>query len=98
MLSGLHPHSLILGMALLLIFFIAQYYPSGKWFSGYLIGLYFTLTMMAVRGLSQVISAPLTGAENAMIAGLSGIGHIMLGVCLSGLVIKFTRAKLALNE
>ena len=98
MLAVIHPHSLILGMALLLMFFIAQYYPSGKWFKGYLAGLYFTLTMMAVRGLSQVIEAPLTGAENAMISGLAGIGHLLLGVCLSGLIIKFTRARLALNE
>lgn len=86
-LSALHTHLLILGTFFFLIlllsqkqvqFNLAKSYKLFLYF--YNIGLSFTVFMLTVRGILQVQEVVLSTGINAMISGLSGMGHISLGI------------------
>lgn len=88
-----HPHALILGALLfLLLFFLSKHYRFAKPKLGkasvivYHVGLAWTLLMMAVRRTLDVLGTELGSADGA-IAGVAGIGHILLGVGLVLLLI-----------
>ncbi|MFL8888764.1 DUF2871 family protein [Helcococcus kunzii] len=89
MLSVLHTHTLVLGFILGMIIFLLISSLGKKDISKYKIpvnhwifGMLFSITMMFIRGIYQVIG---NGAElfnNAMFSGLAGLGHIALSVGL----------------
>ena len=45
-------------------------------------GLFLTIIMLVVRGITTVLNTTLTTAMNAAISGIAGVGHILLGVGL----------------
>ena len=51
-----------------------------------LLHTHLTSLMMAVRGFLQIQDAELSKAVNASVSGISGVGHILLGV---GLILFF---------
>jgi hypothetical protein len=88
----LHVHTLTLGMLFFLIVAgLVKVTKVGEdklfgWFYGvYNAGLGLTLTMLLVRGLYQALQWESVGLD-ASIAGMAGIGHILLG---TGLVLFF---------
>ena len=48
--------------------------------------------MLLVRGVLQVLATPLSSAVDAAIAGIAGLGHIILGVSLVMVVLKIRSA------
>lgn len=53
----------------------------------YHIGLPLSTIMLAVRGMTQVLEMDLSKAVNASIAGLAGIGHILVSVGIISLLL-----------
>lgn len=96
-LSLLHTHLLSLGMlfflvvlALEAIFKVSEQKTFNWFFIIYNVGLVLSAIMMAVRGFFQVQGTELSKALTASISGVSGIGHLCLGV---GLVLFFIALK-----
>lgn len=96
-LSLLHTHLFTLGMLFFLVVLALEVVlnvskqKTFKWFFiTYNIGLVLSAIMLAVRGFVQVQAVDLSKALNASIAGVSGIGHALLGV---GLVLFFLSLK-----
>lgn len=84
-LGVLHTHTLVLGTFLFLILFAISLHKSldnikllKKFFVLYNISLVFMLTMILIRGVTQVFTISLSKAQDAMISGFSGISHIMI--------------------
>ena len=88
-----HPHLLGLGTLFFLVlalFSIKTDLSEQKGFSVYLVvysaGLCFTVLMLGVRGVLQVLQAAgrlsLSAGLNSMVSGLAGLGHIALGTGL----------------
>lgn len=48
----------------------------------YNVGLICMVTMLVVRGSLQVLNTPLSSGMNASIAGIAGLGHIILAIGL----------------
>lgn len=61
----------------------------------YNIGLILSVIMMAVRGFFQIQGTDLSKALDASIAGLSGIGHVLLAI---GMVLFFLALKRSVAE
>ena len=55
----------------------------------YNIGLYLTAIMLVVRGVLQVLDLNIV---SAVISGIAGIGHIILGVSLILILLDFKKA------
>lgn len=102
-LSVVHTHYLILGMIMFLILLLLE-----KSFSFsdkktnitlifYHIGLNITGVMLLVRGILEVLNTNLSSGINAMISGIAGIGHLILGVSLV-LILIFLAIKLLKNS
>ena len=98
-LSLLHTHLFTLGMlfffvvlALEAIFKVSEQKMFKWFFIIYNIGLVLSAMMMAVRGFLQVQGTELSKALNASISGISGIGHIGLGVGLALFFIVLKRS------
>ncbi len=90
-LSIVHVHLLVLGVLFCLILGIfckVTTVQEQPWFTRgtkfYHSGLIFTVTMLIVRGIFQVLETPLSKGMDAAISGFAGIGHIVLG---TGLVL-----------
>lgn len=86
-LSAIHPHYLILGTFFFLaLTLFAGVFKSGeglgKVLVGYHIGLNLAVVMMLVRGVFEVLGTALPSGADAAIAGIAGLSHIVLGVCL----------------
>jgi len=88
-LSLMHGHYLILGLFFFLFLLILERLFSWSALKGsktavvcYHIGLNVTGLGFFLRGLSQVAGMEMTKALNASIAGVSGIGHIILAVSM----------------
>lgn len=86
-LSLLHTHLLTLGMLFFLVVLALEVtlkLSEQKLFNGffmtYNVGLILTSLMMAVRGFLQIQGAELSKAVDASVSGISGVGHILLGV------------------
>lgn len=85
MLSLLHFHLLVLGMVMFLVVMALEKsfeLSKTKWFNlffwHYNGGLLLTVGMMVVHGVMQVNGAP----DSAAVAGIAGLGHIVLTVGL----------------
>ena len=87
-LSVMHTHYFLLGMV---FFFLLMTAEKGFGFSNrntgkilliYHIGLNVTGLGFLMRGLNQVWGTELISAMDASISGISGIGHVLTGVCL----------------
>lgn len=101
-LSLLHTHLFTLGMVFFLIvlgleaIFTLSKQKTYKWFMlTYNIGLVLTAVLMAVRGFFQVQGTELSRGLDASISGISGIGHILLGV---GMILFFIVLKRSVAE
>lgn len=92
-LSLLHTHVFTLGMLFFLVVLALEAtlkLSEQKLFNGFFMtynaGLILTSMMMAVRGFLQIQGAELSKAVDASVSGISGVGHILLGV---GLILFF---------
>lgn len=99
MLSKVHAHLFMLGMVMfLLVALFSQQMELKKeksfhWFMRlYNIGLPLTVVIMLVRGIVQVKAIVLSSGADAAIAGIAGIGHIVLSVGIILLLVTLKRA------
>lgn len=93
MLSTLHVHLFVLGM---IFFLLAALWEKGgrlsaqkrfRLFYGlYNAGLIVTAGALLVRGVLQVLEAPLDKGPDAALSGIAGLGHILLA---AGIVVFF---------
>lgn len=96
-LSAVHTHLFTLGMMMFLItaLFIKQF-PTMEakklkaFLLTYNIGLLSTVTMLTIRGITQVLNLSLTRAANSAISGLAGLSHIILAI---GIILFFLTIK-----
>ena len=79
-LSFLHTHYFALGMVFFLILMVYQ------------LGLNITGLGFFLRGMSQVLGNELSRGMDASISGISGIGHILLGIGMLSLLLQVRRA------
>ena len=85
-LSFLHTHYFALGMVFFLILMLLEKTfafssrNSGKFLLVYQLGLNITGLGFFLRGMSQVLGNELSRGMDASISGISGIGHILLGI------------------
>lgn len=97
-LSVLHTHYFVLGMVFLLILGLLEKNLSftnektEKVMIAYHIGLNLTVIMLFVRGIFQVRPDGLTHGIDAMISGIAGVGHLILGVSLIILLLTVKRS------
>lgn len=97
-LGKIHVHYFLLGMVLFLLLLLLEKNFSftkastGRILVAYHIGLNLTVVMLMVRGVTQVLGTPLSSGMDAAIAGIAGIGHIILGVSLLLLLLQVKRA------
>ena len=101
-LGKLHVHTLVLGMALMSLFYIltkkidkSELKKLKKPLNIYNFGLIFTITNMMLIGIYEVVSNGVSTVSSAAMDGISGIGHIFLGV---GLVYTLIMIKKLTNE
>ena len=87
-LSFIHTHYFMLGMVFFLVLMILQRLyafsntKTTKAIIAYQVGLNITVVGFLLRGIPQVLGSELSSAFNASISGISGIGHIILGISL----------------
>lgn len=67
---------------------------TGQVLAVYHMGLNLTTVMLAIRGLTQVLGTDLSSGMSAAISGITGIGHILLGVSLVLLLVQLKRSVL----
>ena len=88
-LGVVHTHAFVLGMFFFLIVLLLEQqfqisnsrrFPLSMLL--YNVGLLLTITMLVIRGITQVLSLELSTAMDAAISGCAGIGHILLGIGL----------------
>ncbi|MCI9274151.1 MAG: DUF2871 domain-containing protein [Clostridiales bacterium] len=101
-LGFVHTHLFLLGMVffLILALFQKQYKlekaPRYKaFYLIYNIGLAVAVSMLVWRGVTQVLSIPLSPGLDAAISGIAGLGHVMLGV---GIVLFFLILKKRIKQ
>ena len=93
-LSVVHTHYFLLGMMFFLLLLVLEKNLSftgtktGRVLTAYHIGLNLTAVMLVVRGVTQVMGANLSKGTDAAIAGMAGMGHILLGVSLVLLLLQ----------
>ena len=85
----IHPHLFTLGMMMYLLIYLISlslnFYENNKidkHLKFYNIGLILSAVMMFVRGFTEVLAKDLSNGQEAMISGVAGLGHIILGVSL----------------
>lgn len=94
-----HPHALVLGF----IFFLVPYLLTINWDDEsiktlkkpmyvYMAGLTFTLINMLALGIFKVVDPSLRAVSLPALSGLSGLGHIALGVGIVQVFLKFYKA------
>lgn len=87
-LSMVHTHYFVLGMVFFLLLLLLEKNLSftrpetKRVLIVYHLGLNLTTLLLLVRGIVQVLGTPLSSGANAVISGIAGTGHIMLGVAL----------------
>lgn len=96
-LSFLHTHLFVLGMLFFLVllcmeknFKLTKEPLFGKFFGLYNTGMAITVAGMFTRGMVQVAGSVPSRAFDAAISGVSGIGHILLGI---GIIVFFVLLK-----
>lgn len=96
-LSVLHTHYFMLGLFFFLILMLAEKAfafsdkGTGRLLLVYQAGLNITGLGFLVRGLTQVWGSQLSRGLDASISGVSGIGHILLGVSMVLLLLKLKK-------
>lgn len=92
-LSLVHTHLFLLGMIMMLIVTLLishfQIHESKKYKSFmifYNLGVCLTSLMLFIRGITQVTEMNLTHGLDASLSGISGIGHLLIGI---GLILFF---------
>lgn len=97
-LSVVHTHYFLLGMVFfLLLSLLERSNPfsntkTRRVLAVYHIGLNLTNVMLAVRGVTQVLTFPLSSGMDAAISGVAGIGHILLGISTILLLLQIKAA------
>lgn len=101
-LGKVHAHLFMLGVLLFLIIALFAEHidlESQKTFRVFMclynIGLPLTALMMVVRGIPQVLGFSLSAGADAAIAGVAGVGHILLG---TGLILLLSAMKKAAQK
>ncbi len=95
-----HTHYFILGMIFFLTMVVLEknfaftQEKTGRVVGFYQLGLNITGMMLLTRGITQVMAMDLTPAMDATIWGLSGVGHVILGVCLVLLLLEVKKSVL----
>lgn len=102
MLGKVHTHLFLLGM---LVFLVIALFASRTelektklfrvFFPVYNVGVVLTVTMMLVRGITEVCTTPLSAGASASIAGIAGIGHILTGV---GIILLLLALRKSLSD
>lgn len=96
-LAVVHTHYFILGMLFFLLLLLLEKnftftdFKFKKMLITYQFGLNLTMIMLIIRGITQVLNTDLSNATNAMISGIAGIGHIILGVSLILILLKVSK-------
>lgn len=104
-LAVMHTHYFLLGMffflALLALekcFSFSAQKNTGLFLIIYQVGLNITGLGFLIRGLTQVWGTALSTAQSAAISGLSGTGHILLGVSMVLILLKIRRSAAVCQE
>ena len=96
-LAFLHTHYFMLGMFFFLALMLAEKTLAfsgqniGRVLFAYHLGLNITALGLLMRGLTQVWGTPLSKGLDASISGISGIGHILTGVCILLLLLRIRK-------
>ena len=92
-LSLVHTHLFLLGMIMMLIvtLLISHFQiPESKKYKSFMIfynlGVCLTSLMLFIRGITQATEMNLTRGLDASLSGISGIGHLLIGI---GLILFF---------
>ena len=98
-LSVVHTHYFMLGMMFFLILALLEMNlhfmndRTKRYVFFYHLGLNLTVIMLMIRGVIQVVYLnSLTIALNVVIAGIAGIGHLILGISLIMILISIKNA------
>lgn len=97
-LSVVHTHYFLLGMMFFLLLLLLEKsfsftsIKTGRVLAVYHTGLNLTAVMLVVRGVVQVLVPTLSFRMNAVISGIAGIGHILLGVSTVLLLLQIRRS------
>ena len=97
-LGVVHPHYFLLGMVFFLLLLLLEKNfgftgpKTGRVLIVYQVGLNLTTVMFVVRGVTQVLGTSLSSGMTAVISGMAGIGHIILGVSLVMLLVQIRRS------
>lgn len=85
-LARVHLHLFVLGtLFFLILLLIAKQVPLlqhknfNRFYLFYNIGLIYMTIMFVIRGIFDTLNTPLSSTSEAMISGVAGIGHIILG-------------------
>ena len=96
-LAFLHTHYFMLGMFFFLVLMLVEKALAfsgqniGRVLFAYHLGLNITALRLLMRGLTQVLGTPLSKGLDASISGISGIGHILTGVCILLLLLRIRK-------
>ena len=98
-LSVVHTHYFVMGMAVFLLlalleksFGFSGSKGMGVWLGLYHAGLNVTVAGLLLRGLADTSATPLSAAMNGALSGVSGLGHIALGVSLIAILLRVRAA------
>lgn len=97
-LSVVHTHYFLLGMVFFLLLLLLEKSfaftgeKTGRALVVYHVGLNLTAVMLVLRGVTQVLGTALSSGMSAVISGMAGIGHILLGVSMVLLLVQIKRA------
>ena len=97
-LSVVHTHYFLLGLVFFLILLLLEKSfgfsneKTGRVMVLYHLGLNLTGAMLLVRGITQVLGMALDRGMDASISGVSGIGHLLLGVSMVLLLLRLGKA------
>lgn len=103
-LGVVHTHYFLLGMVFFLLLLLLEKSFSftgsktGRILAAYHIGLNLTAVMLFLRGILQVLEIALSSGMNAAIAGIAGIGHMLLGISLVLLLMQIKRRILEIEN
>ncbi|MCI9005036.1 MAG: DUF2871 domain-containing protein [Lachnospiraceae bacterium] len=99
-LKAVHTHYFLLGMVFFLLLLLLEKnfsftsVKTQRALLAYHIGLNLTVAMLVVRGVPQVLGTTLSSSISVAISGVSGIGHIVLGVSLVYLLMQIKQSVL----
>ena len=97
-LGVVHTHYFLLGMVFFLLLLLLEKsfsFTGAKTkhvLTAYQVGLNLTAVMFVVRGVPQVLGTELSAGMNAVISGIAGIGHILLGISMVMLLLQVKKS------